>query len=259
MPKEPRFLPASGYDADDARRRVDPIVRALEEAYPDARTALDHRNPYELLIATILSAQTTDENVNRITPELFRRYPEAADLAAADPSEVEEIVHSTGFFRQKTKSIIGAARALTDDFGGEVPQGLPELTSLPGVARKTANVVLANAFPGADHGVFVDTHVRRVSQRLALTGHEDPDGIERDLMDHLPPETWADVPHRLIFLGRGPCNAKDPRHADCPLLDWCPTGEEALGGSPPKRSGRGRGGGRSSGRPGASGRSSSPG
>lgn len=233
MPADPRFLPTSGYDPDDARSRIGPIVEALAEAYPDAGTALRHRNAYELLTATILSAQTTDENVNGVTRELFERYPEPEDLAAADPTEVERIVHSTGFFRQKTKSIIGTARALAEDFEGEVPRTIAELTSLPGVARKTANVVLANAFPDAEHGIFVDTHVRRISQRLALTQQEDPDKIERDLMDLLPPEAWAEVPGRMILLGRGPCNAKDPQHDDCPLLEWCPTGRAARGASPP--------------------------
>lgn len=248
MAKQPRYLPTSGYDPDDARARIGPILRALDEAYPAARTALAHRNPYELLIATILSAQTTDENVNAVTPKLFERYPAPEDLAAADPEDVEGIVRSTGFFRRKTKSIIGAARTLVEDFDGEVPRTIDELVTLPGVARKTANVVLANCFPEADHGIFVDTHVRRTSQRLALTDHEDPDEIERDLMELLPRETWADAPHQLILLGRGPCDAKAPQHDDCPLLEWCPTGAEATAGSPPTRSSRGRGGGRSHGR-----------
>lgn len=250
MAKTPRYLPASGYDLDSARERIVPILRALEETYPKARTALRYRNPYELLIATILSAQTTDENVNKVTPELFERFPSPDDLAAADPEEVEGIVRSTGFFRQKTKSIMGAAGKIVEDFGGEVPRTIDELTTLPGVARKTANVVMANCFPDADHGIFVDTHVRRVSQRLALTDQQDPDKIERDLMELLPADAWADAPHQLILLGRGTCDAKEPRHDECPLLEWCPTGLEATGASPPKRPSRGRGGGRSHGRAG---------
>lgn len=250
MAKTPRYLPASGYDPDDARERIGRIVGALEEAYPKARTALAYRNPYELLIATILSAQTTDENVNKVTPGLFERFPSPEDLAAADPEEVEEIVRSTGFFRQKTKSIMGAAGKVVEDFGGEVPKTLEELTTLPGVARKTANVVMANCFPEEEHGIFVDTHVRRLAQRLALTDQEDPDKIERDLMELLPADTWADAPHQLILLGRGPCSAKEPRHDECPLLEWCPTGLEATGASPPRRSARARGGGRSHGRAG---------
>lgn len=206
------------------------VVRALARAYPDPHTALRYGNPFELLIATILSAQCTDEVVNKVTPTLFSRYPTPADLAAADPAVVEKIVHRTGFFRQKTKAIIGASRGLVERFGAQVPRTIEELTSLPGVARKTANVVLANCWPRprSEHGIFVDTHVRRVANRLGFTSSDDPIRIEQDLMALVPPGKWADVPHQLIELGRGPCNAKRPRHEECPLLRWCPTGKAAL-------------------------------
>jgi endonuclease-3 len=207
---------------------VPAVIRALQRAYPDARTALHYRNPFELLIATIMSAQTTDVTVNRVTPELFRRYPDACALAAADPDDVEKLIMPTGFFRQKTKAIVGCARKLCDEHGGEVPLDLDELVKLPGVARKTANVVLANLTPGRKHGIFVDTHVRRVSQRLGWTTNTDPVKIEQDLMRVVPKRKWADVPHQLIELGRGPCEAKRPRHLGCPLLRWCPTGQEAV-------------------------------
>ena len=234
MPQVPRFLPESGYDPVNAKKRARSIVRALRRAYPEARTSLVYRNPFELLISTILSAQSTDETVNKVTPELFARYPTPADLAAARPDDVEKVIYPTGFFRQKTKSITGAARKITDEFGGAVPLSIEDLTKLPGVARKTANVVIANVAPKAE-GIFVDTHIRRVSQRLALTAQDDPVKIERDLMELLPRGAWVDVPHQMILLGRGPCNARNPQHADCPLLRWCPTGQAALGnvqGSP---------------------------
>ncbi|MEX2540074.1 MAG: endonuclease III [Actinomycetota bacterium] len=229
MPQSPRFLAPGGYDPVNAKKNVRSIVRALARAYGQPRTWLNHSNPFELVVATILSAQCTDELVNRVTPELFARYPTPEALAAANPSDVEKIIRPTGFFRQKTKSIIGCARKIVEDFGGEVPQTMEELTNLPGVARKTANVVLANCWPrpASDHGIFVDTHIRRVSQRLALTAHENPVDIERDLMQLLPKETWVDVPHQMILLGRGPCNARTPDHEACPLLKWCPTGQAA--------------------------------
>jgi endonuclease-3 len=213
------------------------IVNALKHAYPNARTALKYGDPFQLLVATILSAQCTDEVVNRVTPKLFERYPSAEALGSAKPTDVEAIIRPTGFFRQKTKSIVGSARKLVDDFGGEVPKSVDELTTLPGVARKTANVVLANSqpYPASDHGIFVDTHIRRISQRLALTANEDPVKIERDLMALLPRKVWVDVPHALIELGRGPCRARNPDHDACPLLRWCPTGLEARGSAAPKR------------------------
>ncbi len=223
---QPRFLPTSGYDQSDAKKRTRPVVRALRRAYPQARTALRHRDAWQLLIATILSAQCTDEVVNKVTPTLFGRYPTAEALASANPTDVEAVIRPTGFFRQKTKSIIATSRGIVEEFGGEVPRSVGELTKLRGVARKTANVVLANCFPRpqSDHGIFVDTHIRRISQRIAFTENEDPVRIERDLMALLPKRSWVDVPHALILLGRGPCNARNPDHEACPLLRWCPTG-----------------------------------
>lgn len=224
----------------DAKRRIRSIVKALVSAYPNARTALAYRSPFELLVATILSAQCTDEVVNKVTPKLFDRYPNPQALASANPSDVEAIIRPTGFFRQKTKAIVGSARKIVEDFGGEVPRTIEELTTLTGVARKTANVVLANClpYPASEHGIFVDTHIRRISQRLALTPNEDPVKIERDLMEVLPRKAWVDVPHALIELGRGPCRARNPDHDACPLLRWCPTGLEARASAAPKRSRR---------------------
>jgi endonuclease-3 len=222
----------------NAKKRSRSIVRALASAYDRPRTWLDYKDPFQLLIATIMSAQTTDDMVNKVTPELFERYPTAEELAAANPESVEKIIKPTGFFRQKTKSIIGCARKIVEDFGGEVPRAIDELVTLPGVARKTANVVLANVWPrpASDHGIFVDTHIRRVSQRLALTAHDDPVKIERDLMKLLPESSWVDVPHQMILLGRGPCDARRPDHEACPLLRWCPTGQAAKAEAPPASS-----------------------
>jgi endonuclease-3 len=219
-------LPTTGYDEPDAKKRIRPVVRALRRAYPEARTALTHHNAWELLVATILSAQCTDEVVNKVTPKLFERYPTPEALASAQPTDIEAIIRPTGFFRQKTKSIIATSRGIVEVFGGEVPRSVGELTKLRGVARKTANVVLANCFPRpqSDHGIFVDTHIRRISQRLAFTDHEDPIKIEQDLMALLPKSAWVDVPHALILVGRGPCKARNPDHDACPLLRWCPTG-----------------------------------
>jgi endonuclease-3 len=234
MPETPRFLAPGDYDPVKAKQRLRHIIRALARTYPGRRTWLHYETPFQLLIATILSAQTTDDMVNKVTPALFKRYPDAQHLAAAKPVDVEKIVKSTGFFRQKTKAIIGAASKIVHDFGGDVPLTMAELTQVPGAARKTANVVLANVAPrpASDHGIFVDTHIRRVSQRLGLTVHEDPVKIERDLMELLPEKAWVDVPHQLIQLGRDYCNARNPKHESCPLLKWCPTGQAALGAGP---------------------------
>jgi endonuclease-3 len=219
----------------NAKSRVRAIRAALRRTYPNARTSLDYENPWQLLLATIMSAQSLDDTVNKVTPELFATYPTPQALAGADPEDVERIIHPTGFFRQKTKSIIGTSQHLVEAFDGEVPRTIEELTKLRGVARKTANVVLANCWPqpGSDHGIFVDTHIRRVSQRLAWTPNEDPVKIERDLMEILPKSAWVDVPHQLIMLGRGPCDAQRPDHRSCPLLKWCPTGQAALAAAPP--------------------------
>jgi endonuclease III len=247
MPQTPRYLAPTGFDPEDARVRVKPVTRALARVYPHARTALHHCTPWELLIATILSAQSTDVTVNSVTPHLFERYPDVKDLAGADTEDVERIIYPTGFFRQKTKAVIATSRDIVERFDGNVPTNMADLTSLRGVARKTANVVLANCCPRprSDHGIFVDTHIRRVSQRLAFTDHEDPEKIEQDLMALLPQRSWVDVPHQFIELGRGPCDARRPNHADCPLLMWCPTGLAAQAASPPTSPARGPSGARS--------------
>lgn len=243
MPQTPRFLTPSGYDPVTARKHVRAIRNALARTYPNARTSLDYENAWQLLIATILSAQSLDDTVNRVTPQLFARYPTPAALADADPADVEKLIYPTGFYRQKTKSIMATSADIVERFGGDVPRTIEELTSLRGVARKTANVVMANCWPQpeSDHGIFVDTHIRRVSQRLGWTPNEDPVKIEQDLMALLPKAAWVDVPHQLIMLGRGPCDAQRPHHAECPLLRWCPTGRVALAEGPPVGSSR-RGG-----------------
>jgi endonuclease-3 len=205
----------------EAKRYAGKVVRLLRRAYPDATCSLDFTTPLELLVATILSAQCTDERVNMVTPSLFARYRTAADFADANPTELEEIIRSTGFYRNKTKSLIGMGRALTERFGGEVPSTMDELTSLPGTGRKTANVVLGNAF-GVAEGVVVDTHVSRISQRLRLTRHQDPAKIERDLMALVPRREWTLFPHLMIHHGRAICQARKPQCEMCPINDLCP-------------------------------------
>jgi endonuclease-3 len=202
--------------------RAPEILTRLRAAYPDARCALDHRNAFELLCATILSAQCTDVRVNLVTPILFARYPTPETLSRADQAEVEEIVRSTGFFRNKAKSLIGMAQALVAEHGGEVPRTMEELQVLPGVGRKTANVILGNAY-GINDGITVDTHVTRLSGLLGLTGHEDPVKIEQDLMPLFPRDHWALLSHLLIFHGRQVCIARRPRCGDCVLADLCPS------------------------------------
>jgi endonuclease-3 len=197
-------------------------IARLKSEYPGAKTALDWKNPLELLVATILSAQTTDVRVNAVTPTLFARYPTAADYAAADPTELEEDIRPTGFFRNKAKSLRGMARALVDDHGGEVPRTMEDLVALPGVGRKTANVVLGNAF-SIDEGVVVDTHVRRLSNRLGFTTHNDPEKIERDLMQTVPKRDWTVFSHLLILHGRSVCKARKPACSDCVVNDLCPS------------------------------------
>jgi endonuclease-3 len=194
----------------------------LAAAYPDAHCALDHRNAFELLAATILSAQCTDARVNIVTPSLFARYPTARELADARQEDVEEIIRSTGFFRSKAKSLIGMARALVERHGGQVPRSMDELTALPGVGRKTANVILGNAF-GLDEGVVVDTHVARLSHRLGLVTGDDPVKIERKLMKLVPRERWTMLSHLLIEHGRRVCDARKPRCGECVLADTCPS------------------------------------
>jgi endonuclease-3 len=208
------------------------ILRALRAAYPDAECALRHRDAYELLAATILSAQCTDARVNLVTPGLFRRWPRPGDLAAAPQAAVEEVVRSTGFFRNKARNLRGMAAALRDRHGGEVPRTMEELTALPGVARKTANVVLGTAF-GIASGVVVDTHVGRIARRLGLTRERDPVKVERDLREALPREEWIAFSHRVIHHGRRVCTARSPRCGECPLAPLCPSRE--TGGVPPGR------------------------
>ncbi|MES2524147.1 MAG: endonuclease III [Gemmatimonadota bacterium] len=197
------------------------LERLLAE-YPDAHCELDYRNPFELLCATILSAQCTDVRVNMVTPTLFAQYPDPERLAVADPAGVEEIVRSTGFFRAKTKSLIGMANALVSAHSGEVPTSIPLLTALPGVGRKTANVILGNAF-GINDGIVVDTHVQRLSRRLGLTRLPDPVGIEAELMPLFPRERWAMLSHLLIWHGRRVCFARKPACGECVLNDVCPS------------------------------------
>lgn len=207
---------------DQTRARAREVYDRLEAEYPDATVALKHENPYELAVATILSAQTTDEQVNEVTPELFRRCPSVEDLAEAEQKEVEEMVRSTGFFRNKSRNIIGFARGVVDEHDGEVPRSMRELTDLPGIGRKTANVILGNAF-GIDEGVVVDTHVRRLSQRLGFTEEERPPKIEKDLMELFPEERWTQLAHLLIWHGRAVCDARKPLCEACCVNDLCPS------------------------------------
>ncbi len=198
------------------------IIRRLKKAYPDAKTELDFTDPWQLLVATILSAQSTDRTVNLVTPGLFARFPTPASLALANPGEVETIIKSTGFFRNKTKSIVGAAKAITERHGGVVPSTMAQLVDLPGVGRKTANVVLGNAFH-TNEGVVVDTHVTRLAKRLGLTANTDAVKIENDLMPVVPKRDWTIFSHLLIFHGRRVCFARKPNCTGCVLADICPS------------------------------------
>jgi endonuclease-3 len=202
------------------QQRAREILIRLKRLYPDATCTLTYETPVQLLVATILSAQCTDERVNQVTPELFRRYPDAPRLADASLEELEDLVRSTGFYRNKAKNIKGACQMIVQDFGGQVPKRMEELLKLPGVARKTANVVLAHGF-GINMGVTVDTHVKRLSHRLGLTEHEDPIRVERDLMRLLPQPDWENWSIRLIYHGRAICKAKKPDCGNCVLADLC--------------------------------------
>ena len=208
-------------ESSDAER-VGKILRALARTYPDAGCALEHSNPLELLVATILSAQCTDVRVNQVTRGLFKKYRKARDYAEADPRALEREVRPTGFFRNKARSLRGAAKVLDEKHGGRVPSTMEDLLELPGVARKTANVVLGTAFRKAE-GIVVDTHVRRIARRLGLTREDDPEKIERDLMGQVPREEWIDFAHRLIWHGRRLCSARHPRCGECPLAPHCPS------------------------------------
>ena len=202
--------------------RAGEIYDILLAEHPDAKCALDHATPFELAVATILSAQCTDARVNMVTPELFRRYPDPESLAAALPEELEGLIRSTGFFRNKTRSLIGMATALAERHGGRLPGNMKELSALPGIGRKTANVILGNAF-AVDEGVVVDTHVKRLSRRMRLTAAATPTRIEKDLMALFPRRVWTMLAHLLIFHGRRVCNARRPRCNRCAVSHLCPS------------------------------------
>ena len=206
----------------NAAQRIRSILARLKRRYPEARCALDHQDPLQLLVATILSAQCTDARVNIVTRDLFAKYRTAVDYADANPAVFEQEIKSTGFFRNKTKSILGMARALVEGRGGRVPRTMDELTALPGVGRKTANVVLGTAF-GVNEGVVVDTHVGRIANRLKLTAQQDPVKIEQDLMKLVPRKEWADFSHLLIHHGRQICEARKPQCEICPVNALCPS------------------------------------
>ncbi len=207
--------------AADPKRAI-AVLDGLHKVIPEARTALEYQAPFELLVATILSAQCTDVRVNMVTPGLFKKYPSVAGFAGANQAELERDIHSTGFFRMKAKSIIGCSKALVERFGGKVPSTMDELVTLPGVGRKTANVVLSEAF-GKNEGVVVDTHVQRLSQRLGFTDNEDPAKIEQDLMALLPRERWGEVGLVLILHGRKTCIARKPKCDECEVSRLCPS------------------------------------
>lgn len=212
------------------------LYALIRERHADAHCELDHKSPFELIVATVLSAQSTDVMVNKITPELFRRWPGPKQLAAADPSEVEQALSKIGMFRQKTKNIIGLSKLLLEKHGGQVPRTLDELVKLPGVGRKTANVVLGVAF-GMPEGVVVDTHVQRISQRLGLTQHTEPVDIEQDLMKLFDRTLWDPLSHTLIFHGRRICTARKPACSACPAAELCPSAFDAeqVGRKPPRQ------------------------
>jgi endonuclease III len=209
--------PKTKAERDD---RLQKILSGLDKLYPNVTCALDHSNAWELLAATILSAQCTDKRVNMVTPGLFRKYPTIQDFASASQEEMAQDVRSTGFYNNKAKSLIGAARKLLSDFNGEVPQDIEKLLTVPGAARKTANVVLGTVY-GIASGVVVDTHVQRISRRLDLTKETDPVKIERDLMKILPKDKWILFSHQIIHHGRGPCVARNPKCAECGIADLC--------------------------------------
>ena len=207
---------------DELKARTRTIIRRLKRAYPGARCSLNHSNPFELLVATILSAQCTDERVNIVTADLFRKYRKPEDYMNVSPRELEKDIQSTGFFRNKTKSIQGASKMLTEQYGGQVPQTMEELLELPGVARKTANVVLGNAFD-IHAGVVVDTHVTRLSHRLGLTQQKTAEKIEQELIPIVPKKDWVIFPHLMIYHGRKICKARSPLCAECTIEKQCPS------------------------------------
>jgi endonuclease III len=224
--RRPGITPAQARreSARARRQRTGEILARLRREHPDAHTALDHRDAFELLVATILSAQCTDKRVNEVTPALFRRFPTPRDLAGASLAELEELVRTTGFYHNKARALLGLGQALVTEHGGKVPASMEELRRLPGVGRKTANVVLGNAF-GQNVGVVVDTHVQRLSRRLGLTAETDPEKIERDLMDLVPQRDWTLWSNLLIAHGRKVCQARRPLCASCVVADLCPSAE----------------------------------
>jgi endonuclease III len=226
-PTPPKRVPRPKNAAERAAR-IQKIMNLLDEMYPDVKVPLTHNNPWELLVATILSAQCTDKRVNEVTPALFRKYPAMADFASANVAEVAQDIRSTGFFNNKAKSLTGAARKILSDFGGEVPRTMKELLTVPGAARKTANVVLGGAY-GIHEGVVVDTHVQRLSQRLDLTKHTEPIKIEQDLMKIIPKKQWFVFPLQLIYHGRALCIARKPKCALCKLDPVCYAKDKFLG------------------------------
>ncbi len=215
-PKQPTARKARGTDP----RRVRAILEKLDEAYPAATCALEHSNPFQLLVSTILSAQCTDERVNQVTRTLFQKYPSPEAFAYANPRELQQDIRPTGFFRNKTKSIIGASKKIVEEFSGKVPRTMEEMLTLPGVARKTANVVLGTAY-GIPSGIVVDTHVQRLARRLDLSRNDDPKKIEQDLMRIIPQEKWILFSHQLIWHGRRVCQARKPRCMECNLERLC--------------------------------------
>ena len=214
LPKRPRALSAR-------REAAARILERLAALYPDAACSLNFANPFELLVATVLSAQTTDARVNAVTPELFSRFPTPAAMATADPRELEAILRPLGFYRAKTKSCLGLAASLCENYGGDVPETLRDLVTLPGVGRKTANVVLGDAF--GIPGITVDTHVGRLARRWAWTRHEDPVGAEADIASLVPEEDWTIACHRIIYHGRQVCRSRKPECPSCPIADLCPS------------------------------------
>jgi endonuclease III len=224
MPKRESF--------EELKARTREIIRRLKRAYPDAKCSLNHSNPFELLVATILSAQCTDERVNIVTADLFRKYKKPEDYLKVSPRELEKDIQSTGFFRNKTKSIQGTSKVLTEEYGGQVPHTMDELLELPGVARKTANVVLGNAFD-IKAGVVVDTHVTRLSHRLNLTQQKTAEKIEQDLIKLVPKKDWVIFPHLMIHHGRKICKARNPLCAECVVEKQCPSSFLKTGVHPP--------------------------
>lgn len=210
------------------QQRLDHILAALDSLYPNVVCALHHSNAWELLVATILSAQCTDERVNKVTPALFKKYPSIKAFANVPQAELAVDIHSTGFFNNKAKSVIGAARKILSDFGGEIPRNIEDLLTVPGAARKTANVVLGSGF-GIASGVVVDTHVQRITQRLELTKEEDPVKIERELMQILPQPRWIQFSHQIIHFGRGICIARKPKCGECPVEKLCRSSDKIIG------------------------------